>query len=188
MANQDLQHVAFPAGLATLTPAAKSQLSIVAKAMQSRPQVRLTLTPRVDPSTDGPGLRAALVDRLIKREKVEEIIALGGSADTATVELTPDEYDKYLTVVYKQATFDKPRNFLRLDKSLPPGEMKKLLVENMKVTDDDLRALALARVVAVGHYLDQHIDPVRLAVIPPNISASETNDKGAGAGVDLAIY
>ena len=41
---------------------------------------------------------------------------------------------------------------------------------------------------AVGHYLDQHIDPVRLAVLPPNIRASETNDKGPAAGVDLAIY
>ena len=188
MANQDLQHVAFPAGLATLTPAAKSQLSIVAKAMQRRPELRLTLTPRVDPNTDRPGLRAEMVDRLIKREKVEEIIALGGSADAATVELTPDEYDKYLTVVYKQATFDKPRNLLRLNQSLPPGEMKKLLGENMKVTDDDLRALAIARVVAVGHYLDQQVDPVRLAVIPPNIIAPETNDKGPAAGVDLAIY
>jgi hypothetical protein len=187
-ANQDLQHVAFSAGVATLTPAAKSQLSIVAKAMQSRPAIRLTLTPRVDPSTDRPGLGAAMVDRLVKREKVEEIIARGGSADEATVELTPDEYDKYLRVVYEQATFDKPRNFLRLERSLPPDEMKKLLAENMKVTDDDLRGLAIARVVAVGHYLDQHIDPVRLAVLPPNIRASETNDKGPAAGVDLAIY
>ena len=129
-----------------------------------------------------------MVDRLIKREKVEEIIALGGSADAATVELTPDEYDKYLTVVYQQATFDKPRNLLRLNKSLPPGEMKRLLAENMKVTDEDLRALAIARVVAVGHYLDQQVDPVRLAVISPNIIAPETNDKGPAAGVDLAIY
>ena len=186
--NQDLQHVAFPAGVATLTPAAESQLSIVAKAMQSRPEIRLTLTPRVDPSTDRPGLRALMVDRLVKREKAEEIIALGESADVTTVELTPDEYDKYLTVVYKQATFDKPRNFLRLGGSLPPDEMKKLLAENMKVTDDDLRALAIARVVAVGHYLDQQIDPVRLAVIPPNVSAAESNDKSPCAGVDLAIY
>lgn len=183
-----MQHVAFPAGLATLTPAAKNQLSIVAKAMQSRPELRLKLTPRFDPGTDGPGLRAEMVDRLIKREKVEEIIALGGSADAATVELTPDEYDKYLTVVYKQATFDKPRNLLRLDESLPPSEMKKLLAENMKVTDDDLWALASARVVAVAHYLDQQIDPVRLVVIRPDITALQTNDKGAAAGVDLAVY
>jgi hypothetical protein len=32
--HQNLQYVAFPRGLATLTPAATSQLSIVAKAMQ----------------------------------------------------------------------------------------------------------------------------------------------------------
>ena len=145
------------------------------------------MTPRVDPSTDGPGLRAEMVDRLIKKEKVEEIIALGGSADAATVELTPDEYDKYLTVVYKEATFDQPRNLLIVNKSPPPDEMKKLLAENMKVTDDDLRALAIARVVAVGHYLDQQIDPVCVALIPPTIIGPETNDRGPAAGVDLAI-
>lgn len=58
----------------------------------------------------------------------------------------------------------------------------------MKVTDDDLRALAIARVVAVGHYLHQQIDPVRLAVIPPTIIGPQTNDKGSAAGVDLAVY
>jgi hypothetical protein len=51
-----------------------------------------------------------------------------------------------------------------LDQSLPPAEMKKLLAENMKVTDDDLKKQAIARVLAVGYYLDQQVDPVRLAV------------------------
>jgi hypothetical protein len=185
--NQNLQYVAFPPGLATLTPGATNQLSILAKAMQSRPGLRLTMTPRVDPSTDGAGLRAMMVDRLVKMQKVEEIRAHGESADVATVELPPDEYDKYLTVVYKQAKFDKPRNFLGLHKSLPPAEMKKLLAENMKVTDDELKKLAIARVVAVGHYLDQHIDPVRLAVVPANIGAPGTKDKGPATGVVLAI-
>ena len=55
-------------------------------------------------------------------------------------------------------------------------------------TDDDLWALASARVVAVAHYVDQQIDPVRLVVIRPDITALETNDKGAAAGVDLAVY
>jgi hypothetical protein len=185
--HQNLQYVAFPPGLATLTPAATSQLSIVAKAMQRRPGLRLTMSGRVEPSVDRPGLRAAMVDRLVKMQKVNEISAHGESADATTVELTPDEYDKYLTVVYTQAKFDKPRNFLGLDKSLPPAEMKELLVENIKVTDDDLKKLAIARVVAVGHYLDQQVDPVRLAVVVPNISAPGTKDKGQVTGVDLAI-
>ena len=42
-------------------------------------------------------------------------------------------------IAYKQAKFDKPRNFLGLTKSLPPDEMKKLLFENTHVTDDDLK-------------------------------------------------
>jgi hypothetical protein len=185
--SQNLGHVQFPPGLATLTPGAKSQLSTVAKAMQNRPELRLTLTARVDPSTDRPGLRAVLVDRLVKMQKVKEITAQGGFADVAAVKITPDEYDHYLTVVYKQAKFDKPRNFLGQDHSLPPDEMKKVLAENMKVTDDDLRTLAIARVVAIGDYLDQQIDPVRLAVVPPNIGAPQTDDSGHSAGVDLTV-
>jgi hypothetical protein len=186
--SQNLQHVPFPPGQATLTPAAKSQLSTVAKAMQNRPELRLTLTPRVDPSTDRPSLGALMVDRLVKMQKVEEIRAQGDSAEVATVELTPAEYDKYLTVVYKQAKAAKPYNPLGSGKSLPPDEMKTVLAENMKVTDDDLMKLAIARVVAVGDYLDQQVDPVRLAVVPPNVGSPETDDSGRHtAGVDLTV-
>jgi len=156
--------------------------------MQNRPELRLTLTPRVDPSTDRPGLGALMVDRLVKMQKVEEIRAQRDSAEVATVELTPDEYDKYLTVVYKQAKFDKPANSLGSDKWPPPHEMKKVLTENMRVTDDELTKLAIARVVAVGDYLGQQVDPVRLAVVPPNVGSPETNDSDRHtAGVDLTV-
>jgi hypothetical protein len=68
--HQNLQYVAFPPGLATLPPAATSQLSIVAKAMQSRPGLRLTMCGRVEPNVDRPGLRVAMVDQLVKMRKV----------------------------------------------------------------------------------------------------------------------
>jgi hypothetical protein len=55
--------------------------------------------------------------------------------------------------------------------------MKKRVAMNMNVTDDDLKKLAIARVVALTHYVEQQVDPVRLAVAPPNISAPETRDK-----------
>jgi hypothetical protein len=132
-------------------------------------------------------LRAVMLDQLVKMQKVEEMRANGESVDLATVELTPDEYDKYLIVVYQQAKFDKPRNSLGMDQSLSPAEMKKLLAENMTVTDDDLRKLAIARVVAVGHYLGQQVDPVRLAVAPPNTSAPGTKDNGQATGVELSV-
>jgi hypothetical protein len=184
---QNLQYVAFSAGQDTLTPAATNQLSTVAKAMQSRPGLKLTMSGRVDPKVDTPGLRDALVDRMVKLQKVKEIRARGDTADVATVQLTPDEYDKYLKLVYKAAKFDKPRNFLGLDKSLPPDEMKKLLAQNTKVNDDDLKKLANARAVAVRRYLSKQVDPVRLAVIAPTVGTPDAKDKGQGTGVDLAI-
>jgi hypothetical protein len=185
--NQNLQFVAFPAGLDTLTPAATSQLSTVAKAMQNRPGLKLTMSGHVDPKVDGPGLREAVVDRMVKMQKVKEIRAGGGSAEVGTVELTPDEYNRYLKVAYKAAKFDKPRNFLGLNKSLPPDEMKKLLAQNTKITEDDLKQLANARAVAVRCYLGRQVDPVRLAVIAPNVASAGANDKGQVTGVDLAI-
>jgi hypothetical protein len=57
----------------------------------------------------------------------------------------------------------------------------------MKVTDEDPMKLAIARVVAVGDYLDQRVDPVRLAVVPPDIGAPQTNDSAYSAGVDLTV-
>ncbi|HEV3111342.1 MAG TPA: DUF748 domain-containing protein [Candidatus Binataceae bacterium] len=184
---QNLDHVAFAAGLSTLTPAATSQLNTLAKAMQSRPGLRLTMSGRVDPSLDPPGLRAAIVDRLVKAQKVKEIRERGETADVATVTLTPDEYDKYLKLVYKQAKFDKPRNFLGLNKSLPPDEMKKLLADNTKVTDENLKELANARAVAVRRYLGKQVDPVRLAVIAPTVGSAGNKDKGKAPGVDFSI-
>jgi hypothetical protein len=45
-------------------------------------------------------LAALTVDKLVEMQGVEEIRAQGDVAQVATVELTPDESDKYLTVVY----------------------------------------------------------------------------------------
>lgn len=184
---ENLDHVEFPAGLSTLTPDATSRLTTLAKAMQSRPGLRLTMSGRVDPDLDRPGLRAAIVDRMVKMQKVKEMRERGENADVATVNLTPDEYDKYLKEVYKQAKFDKPRNFLGLDKSLPPDEMKKLLADNTKVSDEDLKSLANARAVAVRRYLGKQVDPVRLAVVAPNVGSAGMKDKGKATRVDLSI-
>jgi hypothetical protein len=182
--HQQLNQVDFPPGQATLTPDSIKRLSTLAKGMQDRPALRLNITGRVDPSVDRPGLRDALVDHLVKKQKVDALRDRGEIANTSSVTLTPDEYDKYLKIVYKKAKFDKPRNFLGLDKSLPPDQMKKLLVDNTKVTDNDLKTLATDRAVAVRKYLGKKIDPSRLAVSTAEISA-EGKDKGPRA--DLSI-
>ena len=106
--------------------------------------------------------------------------------DLASVQVTPDEYNKYLKRAYKAAKFDKPRDLLGLDKSLPPDEMKKLMIANTKVTDADLKQLAEARANAVRKALSGKIDPARLVVVAPKLNADGIKDNGKTTRADLS--
>ncbi len=183
---QRLDYVEFQPGQATLTPDSLGKLSTLAKAMQDRPGLRLTISGRADPVVDRDGLRVARVERQIKAQKARELREQGENVETGDIVLSPEEYDKYLKQAYKRAKFDKPRNFLGLVKSLPPEEMKKLMLANTPVTDDDLKELAGARAAAVRRYLSKQVDPVRLAVVAPTL-AQGSRDKGRSTRVELAI-
>ena len=163
---EDLDYVEFPPGLATLTPDSQQKLATIAQALQDRPALRLDISGRVDPQFDREGLREARLASLIRMRKIKDI---GGHEDADRVQLTPEEYDTYLTRVYKTATFPKPRDFLGLDKSLPPDEMKKLLLTNMEITDQDLQHLADGRANAVRQWLSGQVDPGRLFVVAPTL-------------------
>lgn len=184
---QKLDYVEFQPGLATLTPASQERLDALAKALKDRAALRLSISGRVDLAVDRKALRAAMVERLIKRQKVKELREQGDIVNIDTVELTPSEYDKYLKLAYDNAKFSKPRNFLGLAKSLPPDEMKKLLLANTDVTDADLKQLANARAAAVRRFLAKQINPSRLAVVAPTLDAKGVTGKGKTTRVDLAI-
>jgi hypothetical protein len=180
--NEDLSYVEFAPGRSTLTGDAKKRLDAVAAALNARPALKLSITGRVDPMIDKAGLHEAKVDDLvIARLKDSE------GADAANGPIPPDLYDKYLKKVYKAAKFEKPRNAIGLEKSLPPDEMKKLLVTNMQVTDDDLKKLADARAEAVRTYLSTKIDPSRLVVASPKLDTAGINDQGKSTRADLSL-
>jgi uncharacterized protein involved in outer membrane biogenesis/outer membrane protein OmpA-like peptidoglycan-associated protein len=181
---EDLDYVEFAPGLATLMPDSEHKLATIARALQERPALRLDISGRVDPQVDREGLREARLTSLIKRRKMQES---GGHEDADRVPLTPDEYDTYLMRVYKTATFPKPRNFLGMDKSLPPDEMKKLLLTNMEITDQDLQHLADERAQAVRQWLSGTVDPARLFVVAPKLTADGSNEPGKTTRVDLSL-
>jgi uncharacterized protein involved in outer membrane biogenesis/outer membrane protein OmpA-like peptidoglycan-associated protein len=181
---EDLDYVEFAPGLATLTPDSQPKLATIAQALQDRPALRLDISGRVDPQFDREGLREARLASLIRMRKIKEI---GGHEDPDRVQLTPEEYNTYLTRVYKAATFPKPRDFLGLDKSLPPDEMKKLLLTNIEITDQDLQHLADGRANAVRQWLSGQVDPGRLFVVAPMLSTDGIKDQGKTTRVDLTL-
>jgi uncharacterized protein involved in outer membrane biogenesis len=181
---EDLDYVEFAPGLATLTPDSQQKLATIAQALQDRPGLRLDISGRVDPRSDREGLREARLASLIRMRKIKDI---GGHEDADRVHLTPEEYETYLTRVYKTATFPKPRDFLGFDKSLPPDEMKKLLLTNMEITDQDLQDLADGRANAVRQWLSGQVDPGRLFVVAPTLTADGIQDQGKTTRVDLSL-
>jgi hypothetical protein len=181
---EDLDSVEFAPGLATLTPDSQHKLATIAQALQDRPALQLDISGRVDPELDREGLREARLASLIRMRKIKEV---GSHEDPDRVQLTPEEYDTYLTRIYKAATFPKPRDFLGLDKSLPPEEMKKLLLTHMEITDQDLQHLADGRANAVRQWLSRQVDPRRLFVVAPTLNTDGIQDQGKTTRVDLSL-
>lgn len=184
---EELGYVEFEPGSAKLTDADNKKLDTIVKALADKTSVKMDLIGRVDPAVDEPALRTQYVDRLVKQQKIKDVVGNGESVDLSTVTIDPKEYDKYLTKAYKSADFKKPRNFVGLTKSLPDDEMKSAIAANAPIDDASLRQLAQQRAQSVQQYLDGKIDSSRVFIVAPKLNADGIKDKGATTRVDFGL-
>jgi hypothetical protein len=145
---------------------------------------------RADPEKEREGLKQTMLLRKVKFQKVK---ALAGKSDETpgleSIIVTPEEYPVYLKRAYKEEKFPKPRNFIGMAKDLPVPEMEKLMLTNFKVTDDDLKALADERVLAVRDYLLQsgQVEPERLFIVEAKTIAGEKREGVKDSRVDFTL-
>ena len=103
--------------------------------------MKLNIAGRVDPAFDKDGYREASLEHSIQalRHKDE-----GDSADAnaKNAALSTADYNKYLGQVYGAGKFKKPRDVIGFAKTIPPDQMKKLILANTAVSDQDLQHLA----------------------------------------------
>jgi hypothetical protein len=184
---EDLGYVEFAPGSDDLTDASQKKLDTVAKMLAEKTSIRLDLIGRVDPAIDTPGLRDTYADRLVRQQKLKDVVGQGESVDPASVKVAPAEYHTYLTRAYKAADFKKPRNMVGLTKTLSDDEMKKALADHAPVDDGSLRTLAQQRAQAVRQYLEGKVDASRVFVVAPKLDAKGIEDKGATTRVDLGL-
>ncbi|UPG87299.1 DUF748 domain-containing protein [Luteibacter aegosomatis] len=175
---EDLGYVEFAPGSAQLDAGAQSKLADIAKVLADKPTISLDIVGRVDPAKDEPGLRAVMVDDLIRQEK----------GDNENDEATPDDEDRYLKRAYRHASFPKPKNLIGLSKSLPPDQMRTLMETNMPVDADALRHLAERRANAVRLWLQGKADDKRLFVVAPKTDAEGIDDGGRTTRVDFGLH
>ena len=184
---EELGYVEFEPSSAKLTDADTKKLDTIVKALADKPSIRMDLIGRIDPAVDEPALRALYVERLVKQQKIKDVVGNGESVDLSTVTVDPKDYDKYLTKAYKSADFKKPRNFVGLTKSVPDDDMKSALAANAPIDEASLRQLAQQRAQSVQQYLDGKIDSSRVFIVAPKLNADGIKDKGATTRVDFGL-
>jgi hypothetical protein len=93
-----------------------------------------------------------------------------------------------LKKAYREADFDKPRNFIGLTKGLPDDDMKRLLAEHAPINEASLRELAQQRAQAVRQYLvAANVDAQRISIAAPKLNANDIKDNGPTTRVDFSL-
>ncbi len=158
---EELSMVGFPAGSAQLSAEATAGLDKVAKALVERPALRLTVVGTSSLEIEREAFKRERLGELVRAEKRRQMVREGMKADDVSV--SPAQYPALLKEVYQRADIPKPRNLIGLAKDQPVPEMEKLLLASIKVSDDDMRELALQRGMAVKDYLaSRGLPPERL--------------------------
>jgi hypothetical protein len=189
--HEDLSYVEFDPGSDVLESPATERLGKIVAMLDKKAKLHIDVTGRADPAKDEEGLRKFTVDTLVRREKALD--ESGKNADIsnaalAAVKITPDEYPKFLKRAYKNAEFpNKPRNFIGLEKSMEPDEMRSLLETNVAVDADAMRNLAERRATAVQTWLKGKLDEARLSLKEPRASPEGIDDKGKTTRVEFGL-
>ncbi|HET7452792.1 MAG TPA: DUF748 domain-containing protein [Thermoanaerobaculia bacterium] len=187
---EEFSSVDFADGRDALDEAAKTKLDTLARALASRPALKLEATGRFSGEKDLEGLRRLRFERKIKAQKLADLVTKGEAPEGVdAVVVDEKEYETYLKKAYKKEKFAKPRNVLGMAKDLPPPEMEKLMLENLSVTTDDLRQLALDRANAVKDYLTGpgKVEAGRVFVLEPGDKPAEPTAKAGASRVDFTL-
>jgi len=171
-----LDVVDFLAGSAEVTPSSDKSIQGLGKALGERPSLRLAIEPVSDPAADGKALRVMELRRRAAEAKGKA--AKGGTVAADKVELTDEEYTRFVGAAYKAlgpvpARAAAPATGASAPPPSPaetnPAEMEDRVLESIPVPPDALRALEQWRAEAVRARLTQGagIDPARLSVAEP---------------------
>jgi len=170
----ELSRIDFVAGDAALNADAQRKLRSLGKALQERPGLSLELEGAADPKQDRDGLRRFLFERKLKARKLAELVEQGAAVSSVDlVHIDAADRPRVLETAYKAEKFAKPKNVLGLEKSLPPSDMERLMLDNTRVEDDDLRALALRRATALQAGLAKSAPAAsgRLFLVAPRLAS-----------------
>lgn len=178
--------VTFEPGSAVLSDSAKQSLDKVARALNDRPTLQMTVVGTASLERERDAYQRQRLRQLAQAEK-RRIAVRGGQTGTDVPPVTDAEYPELLTAVYKRADITKPRNMVGLAKDLPVKEMENLLLASIPVDEESIRQLAVERGAAVRDYLLAQKLPSERLFLGAVKTRATGNDWKPGAELDLAM-
>jgi hypothetical protein len=174
----DLQYVAFPAGIAQLSPPEKEKLNALGQALADRPALRLDIAGAADPQVDRQGLAAGqLLKQLQQRKFVQGSSSSTKGVSLEQIELSPEEEERLLQEMYAEQFGAQPNTLASSPEGkasdIPsPEQMRSKLLESIKVEDEQLRLLAQQRAQGIREFLVQEgkVSGDRVFLLEPNLS------------------
>jgi len=163
--DEDFSSIVFDSGLATLSPSAGEKLEKLSQALTDRPGLKLEISGFVDQEKDPEGYRKEYLRQQLLAAKQTTLKKQGVESPTEEqLEIAPDEYSTYLSQVYKEATFPRPRNVVGMLKKLPDSEMEKLLLSNVIVGENELHELAKQRAMSARDALTTNNEELKARI------------------------
>jgi hypothetical protein len=148
----ELSAVSFALGSAELGDEAKAGLDKVATALLDRPSLSMTVVGMASMDVERDALKAQRLGEMLMAEKRRRA-AVAGQDASQVGPVQAAEVEALTKEVYRRADITKPRNLVGLTKDIPLADMRALLLASMSVNEEAMRALALARGVAVKDYM-----------------------------------
>jgi hypothetical protein len=128
----------------------------LAKVLADRPGIKMEIQGYVEREKDAEGYRREQLQQKLRSEKFllrARNRQLKEGETAAVMQILPEETSALLTSIYKKEKFPKPRNAVGLVKELPDDEMRKLIIANIVVGEQELQGLAHERATTVMNYL-----------------------------------
>ncbi len=142
-APEQMDHVVFAPGKALPTVETAPRLPQIVSLLKSKTELALEVMGHADTNLDTEGLKRERLERRLGRLWLSEQKKDVGGADELVI--PQQQKARLLKIVYDQETFEKPKNQLGLNKSLPVEQMEFLILSNTRVTESDLKDLAYRR-------------------------------------------
>jgi hypothetical protein len=170
--------VSFKPGTPVMADDAAAALDKVARALQERPGLQMTVTGAADPLSEGDAIREAMLEQRLTTQRRNEALRAGNAASAPAEGLTPEEHERLVRAVYRDTELpDKPRNVIGMAKDIPVTEMEAMLKKQMRVSEDTARQLALQRGLAVRDALvAKGLPSERLFLAAPKLHVSGEDD------------